>query len=143
MMQDQRSHEMRWYAERQALKQAQVNRSSSAAKVMSILQSLNQGTTAPPAQQQSDEAKEAELATFDCKVYAAQQSMESAMTAELKSLGVPFFGTSVDLIVAEGQETSGAASSASHQKWSAPITEAELLDLKRKMVAHLEMLYRD
>ena len=65
------------------------------------------------------------------------------MTAELKSLGVPFFGTSVDLIVAEGQETSGAASSASHQKWSAPITEAELLDLKRKMVAHLEMLYRD
>jgi hypothetical protein len=76
-------------------------------------------------------------------VYAAQQSMETAMTAELKRLGVPFFGTNVDLIVAEGQENSGTTSSAAHQKWSTPITEAELLDLKRKMVAHLEMLYRD
>jgi hypothetical protein len=143
MMQDQCAHEMRWYAERQALKQAQVNRSSSAAKVNFILQSLNQSTTAAPAQPQSEEAKEAELATFDCKVYAAQQSMETAMTAELKRLGVPFFGTNVDLIVAEGQENSGTTSSAAHQKWSTPITEAELLDLKRKMVAHLEMLYRD
>lgn len=134
---------MRWYAERQALKQAQVNRSSSSAKVMSILQSLNQGATTPTAQPQSDEAKEAELATFDCKVYAAQQSMETAMTAELKSLGVPFFGTSEDLIVAEGQEVSSAVSSVSRQKWSSPITETELWDLKRKMVAHLEMLYRD
>jgi hypothetical protein len=143
MMQDQRSHEMRWYAERQALKQAQISRSSSAAKVNFILQSLNQSATAAPAQPQSEEAKEAELATFDCKVYAAQESMEAAMTAELKSLGVPFFGTNVDLIVAEGQESSGATSSAAHQRWSQPITEAELLDLKRKMVAHLEMLYRD
>jgi len=143
MMQDQRSHEMRWYAERQALKQAQISRSSSAAKVNFILQSLNQSATAAPTQPQSEEAKEAELATFDCKVYAAQQSMEAAMTAELKSLGVPFFGTNVDLIVAEGQESSGATSSVSHQRWSQPITEAELLDLKRKMVAHLEMLYRD
>ena len=142
-MQDQRSHEMRWYAERQALKQAQISRSSSAAKVNFILQSLNQSATAAPTQPQSEEAKEAELATFDCKVYAAQQSMEAAMTAELKSLGVPFFGTNVDLIVAEGQESSGATSSVSHQRWSQPITEAELLDLKRKMVAHLEMLYRD
>jgi len=143
MMQDQRSHEMRWYAERQALKQTQANRASSAAKVTFILQSLNQATTVPSAHPQSDEAKEAELATFDCKVYAAQQSMETAMTAELKSLGVPFFGTDVDLIVAKGQQASDAASSVSRQKWSVPITETELLDLKRKMVAHLEMLYRD
>lgn len=143
-MQDQRAHEMRWYSERQALKQAQISRSSSAAKALSILQSLNQGAAAPPAAEpQSEEEKEAELARFDRKLYAAQQSMETAMTAELKGLGVPFFGTSPELIVPEEQKTSDAMASASRPKWSVPVTEIELLDLKRKMVGHLEVLYRD
>lgn len=142
-MQDQRAHEMRWYSERQALKSAQINRSSSAAKALSILQSLNQNASGPAVAPQTDEEKEAELATFDCKVYAAQQSMETAMTGELKGLGVPFFGTSTELIVSEEGKTAAAASSANHPKWSVPVTETELLDLKRKMVTHLEALYRD
>lgn len=139
-MRDQRTHEMRWYSERQALKQAQISRTSSAAKALSILQSLNQGVAGSVVEPQSDEAKEAELAVFDRKVYTAQHSMEEAMTAELKGLGVPFFGTSLDLIVADNEQ---AATAASNPKWSTPVTETELLDLKRKMVTHLEMLYRD
>jgi len=131
---------MRWYTERQTLKQTQISRSSSAAKALSILQSLNQGAAGPSIEPQSEEAKEAELAVFDRKVYAAQHSMEEAMTGELKGLGVPFFGTSLDLIVADDQQ---AASSASRPKWSPLVTEAELMDLKRKMIGHLEMLYRD
>ena len=142
-MRDQRTHEMRWYSERQALKQAQISRSSSAAKALSILQSLNQGAAGSTLEPQSDEAKEAELAVFDRKVYTAQHSMEEAMTAELKGLGVPFFGTSLDLIVADNEQAATATSSASNQRWSTPVTEAELLDLKRKMITHLEMLYRD
>jgi len=64
------------------------------------------------------------------------------MTAEMKGLGVPFFGTSLDLIVADDQQAASAAST-SRPKWSPLVAEAELLDLKRKMVGHLEMLYRD
>ncbi|KAM0720460.1 hypothetical protein Q7P37_004596 [Cladosporium fusiforme] len=143
MMKDQRAHEMRWYTERQTLKQAQTSRSSSAAKVSSILQSLNQGAAGPAAEPQSEEEKEAELTRFDRKVYAAQQSMEMAMTAELKGLGVPFFGTSVDLIVPEEQKPPHAGPLAGRPKWSVPVTETELLDLKRQMVGHLEVLYRD
>lgn len=134
---------MRWYTERQTLKQTQISRSSSAAKALSILQSLNQGAAGPAVEQQSDEAKEAELAIFDRKVYSAQHSMEEAMTAELKGLGVPFFGTSLDLIVADDQQATSAALSTSRPKWSPLVTEAELMDLKRKMIGHLEMLYRD
>jgi len=142
MMRDQRAHEMRWYTERQTLKQTQISRSSSASKAMAILQSLNQGAAGPAVEPQSDEAKEAELAVFDRKVYSAQHSMEEAMTAELKGLGVPFFGTSLDLIVADDQQVALNAS-ASHPKWSPPVTVTELMDLKRKMIAHLETLYRD
>ena len=142
-MRDQRAHEMRWYSERQAPKQAQISRSSSAAKALSILQSLNQGTASSAIEPQSDEAKEAELAVFDRKVYSAQHSMEEAMTAELKGLGVPFFGTSVDVIAADDQQATSTASSTSRPKWSPLVTEAELLDLRRKMIGHLEMLYRD
>lgn len=142
-MRDQRTHEMRWYTERQALKQTQISRSSSAAKALAILQSLNKDTASSAIEPQSDAAKEAELALFDRKVYTAQHSMEDAMTAELKGLGVPFFGTNLDLIVADDQQAASAASSASRPKWSPPITETELLDLKRKMITHLEMLYRD
>jgi hypothetical protein len=143
MMRDQRSHEMRWYTERQALKQAQTSRSSSAARALSILQSLSQGAARAAVEPQSDEAKEAELAVFDRKVYTAQHSMEEAMTAELKGLGVPFFGTSLDLVITDDQQAAVATSSASRSKWSLLVTETELLDLKRKMVTHLEMLYRD
>ena len=107
------------------------------------MQSLNQGAAGPAVEPQSDEAKEAELAIFDRKVYSAQHSMEEAMTAELKGLGVPFFGTSLDLIVADDQQATLAASSASRPKGSPLVTEAELMDLKRKMIGHLEMLYRD
>ena len=144
MMRDQRSHEMRWYTERQTLKQTQISRSSSAAKAFSILQSLNPGAAGPAIEPQSEEAKEAELAVFDRKVYSAQHSMEEAMTAELKGLGVPFFGTSLDIIVADDQHAaSAAAASTSRPRWSPLVTEAELLDLRRKMIGHLEMLYRD
>jgi hypothetical protein len=76
-------------------------------------------------------------------VYTAQHSMEEAMTAELKGLGVPFFGTSLDLVITDDQQAAVATSSASRSKWSLLVTETELLDLKRKMVTHLEMLYRD
>lgn len=143
MIKDQRAHEMRWYQERQALKHAQVSRAYSAAKASSILRSLNQGATGSAVEPQSEEDKQAELARFDRKVYAALQDMDAAMTAELKGLGVPFFGTNSELIVGEDQKATNAVPSAPYPKWSGLVTETEMLELKRKMVGHLEALYRD
>ncbi|KAK5169664.1 uncharacterized protein LTR77_005642 [Saxophila tyrrhenica] len=142
MMADQRKHEMRWYSERQALKQKQVNRSSSSAQAHSILQSLGGANPSKPASDaESSSSNEAELASFDQKIYAAQVEMETAMTAELKGLGVPFFGTDQSLVVLEDGMVK--APPENQPKWSPNITEKQLLELRRRMVGHLEDLYRD
>lgn len=131
---------MRWYKERQALKQAQASRSTSAAKAQSILQSLN-GTGPTPTHAQVDQ--EAELQAFDRKVHAAQVAMQTAMTAELKGLGVPFFGTNPGLVIPDESNRSQEQPPEDHPRWSALVTEADLLELRRRMVGHLEDLYRD
>lgn len=144
MMHDQKTNEMRWYTERQNLKQTQSNRTASAANAQKILSSLpafsftplNGGATA-------EIDRDAELAEFDRKVYAAQQAMETAMTAEMKKLGVPFFGTDRSLVVEDGQDLSNLPVPADHPKIGPLVTEAQLLEMRRKMVAHLEDLYRD
>lgn len=144
-MKDQRAHEMRWYAERQSLKQMQANRSASAAKAQSILKSLNssfqQSASEDGSSADIDQAKE--LADHDMKIYTAQVVMEEAMTTELKGLGVPFFGTNHNLVLPDGHSISQAESTESHAKWSQPVTESQLRELQRKMVNHLEDLYRD
>lgn len=138
---------MRWYSDRQALKTTQASRSASAAKALSILQSLSQNNpsqqTAPESEADLEIQKQLELATFDNKVYAAQQAMETAMTAELKGLGVPFFGTNEDLVLPDADTASSVRAQEGHAKWSPPVTADELLQLRRKMIGHLEDLYRD
>lgn len=145
MMQDQRTHEMRWYSERQALKQTQINRATSSAKAASILQTLNPSFVATQQQSagQTEAEKAAELAAFDRKIYSAQMAMDSVMSAELKSLGVPFFGTNTTLITSDDARNVKSASLEDQPKWSVVITESDLVDLRRKMIGHLEDLYRD
>ena len=145
MMEDQRKHEMRWYAERQALKQTQVDRATSTAKVQSILQSLSSraGTASTGTEDDAGVDAEAELAAYDRKVYSAQHEMDAAMTVELKGLGVPFFGTDTALVVSEPGDVAPGQTSSISPKWSPKVTEAQLLELRRRMVGHLEDLYRD
>lgn len=142
-MGEQRNHEMRWYSERQALKQTQASRSSSSAKAASILQSLGAAEFLAPTSADVDARKEAELADFDRKIYAAQLSMEEAMTAELKGLGVPFFGTDRNLVIPDGFDVSKAPLPPGHPNWGPLVHESELAALRRRMVAHLEDLYRE
>lgn len=143
-MKEQRAHEMRWYTERQNLKQTQANRSLSAAKAQSILKSLNPSFSASSTSaDQAEVDSGAELVAFDRKIYAAQQDMEMAMSVELKSLGVPFFGTDQTLIVPDGKQTSEVQVADDHPKWSPIVTESDLLTLRRKMVQYLEDLYRE
>ncbi|KAK5680558.1 hypothetical protein LTS10_007490 [Elasticomyces elasticus] len=137
MIEDQKKNEMRWYAERQALKQSQATRSTASAQATSILQSLGSAASSTPATQQTQSEKDAELAEFDRKIYAAQMSMDAAMTSELKGLGVPFFGTRQEKILAENHGPEDGS------MLNPTITQGALTELRRKMVGHLEDLYRD
>ncbi|KAK0930214.1 hypothetical protein LTR91_008035 [Friedmanniomyces endolithicus] len=139
MIEDQKKHELRWYADRQALKHVQATHSSASAQAQSILQSLGSTAVRAPAGKQTQSEKNAELAEFDRKIYAAQTSMEAAMSGQLKGLGVPFFGTRPEMVLLAEERGSIAATSVS----GPTITESELLALRRKIVGHLEDLYRD
>lgn len=136
MITDQKRNEMRWYSERQALKQNQTARAASAAKALSLLAGINGEHNASFDEQVEEVDKEAELREFDSKIYAAQLSMEYAMTMELKGLGVPFFGTSGEFVVPDGGERKGVLE-------PGKITEKELVGLRRRMVGYLEDMYRD
>lgn len=157
MMNDQRNNEMRWYQERQALKQTQANRSAEAAKAHSILKTLNTSFYGSPPEVDSPEVdQQKEMDAFDEKIYSAQEAMENAMLHELKGLGVPFCGTDPSLIVHD-DEDSGEGPSCSaqgsklkvgqvpegRQKYSQMITPSQLMHMRRKMIEHLETLYRD
>ncbi|CZT15826.1 uncharacterized protein RCC_01662 [Ramularia collo-cygni] len=144
MMQDQKTHEMRWYTERQNLKQIQSNRCASAANAQKILSSLPAFCSPPLNDKEHKQVdKAAELAEFDRKLYAAQQAMEAGMTTEMKRLGVPFFGTDPSLILEDGRDSPVEPLPEGHPKFSPFVTETQLLMLRRKMMAHLEDLYRD
>ncbi|KAK4964136.1 hypothetical protein LTR28_004016 [Elasticomyces elasticus] len=86
---------------------------------------------------------QAELAAFDRKIYAAQIRMNDAMTAQLKGLGVPFFGTDPALIRPTNSTTDVEEKQlhSSRPKWSQPITDLELRKLRSRMVEHLELAY--
>jgi hypothetical protein len=74
------------------------------------------------------------------KVYTASQQMHTFHDKELKRLGVPFFGVSPDLIIAnELQQTAAERNPLS----KATITQEELSQLQRKMIQYLEDMYKD
>ncbi|KAK1064106.1 hypothetical protein LTR33_012147 [Friedmanniomyces endolithicus] len=139
MIDDQKKHELRWYADRQALKHLQATHSIASAQAQSVLQSLGSTGGRAPTSKQTQSEKDDELADFDRKIYAAQVSMEAAMSGQLKGLGVPFFGTRSEMVVPDAEQDSSTVRSVS----GLTITESELLALRRKIVGHLEDLYRD
>lgn len=144
MINEQRKNEMRWYSERQNLLKTQANRAKSSAQAQSILQNLNRGygSRPDPGKELADnEAGIKELADFDRKIHAAQAEVDASMTAELKALGVPFFGTDRSLIVEEG--ASNVEEEVHRAKWSPPVTDAQFMQLRKRMIQHLEDLYRD
>ncbi|KAH9826457.1 Protein of unknown function (DUF2458) [Teratosphaeria destructans] len=143
MIENQRKNEMSWYQQRQDLKKAHATGPSSSTQVASILANLNGETTIPENTVDDETAKQTELAALDRKIYAAQVSMEEAMTAELKGLGVPFFGTDPDLILEEGRESESGAVPAGRLECSRLVTKGEMVGLRRRIVEHLEVLYRD
>lgn len=74
--------------------------------------------------------------TYVAKVYSAAAEMHKVMSQELKNLGVPFFGTSNELI-----DRTGFSSDFKDGRLSSKISEKQLLVLQRKMIQHLEDMY--
>ncbi|KAI4841748.1 hypothetical protein E4T44_07707 [Aureobasidium sp. EXF-8845] len=111
------------------------------------------GTTNTTPTPQTLEEKAAELHAFDQKLYKAQCAMNESMSQVLKHLGVPFFGTHAALILPDGTGEAGGSSQSSggdkvidtqgdRPKWSPRVTAKELMELKRRMVAYLEDMYK-
>ncbi|KAK4992468.1 hypothetical protein LTR66_006281 [Elasticomyces elasticus] len=144
MIQNQRKNEEDWYKERQKLKKTLSERHHGAEKVRGILTSLGGTTTAASSLSKTDAVDDqAELTAFDRKIYAAQIRMNDAMTAQLKGLGVPFFGTD-PAVITPSNGTSDVEEKQLHcsrPKWSQPITDLELQKLRSRMVEHLELAY--
>jgi hypothetical protein len=81
-----------------------------------------------------------ELVDFDMKVYKAQVQMVTEMTARLRSLGVPFFGTKTELVRMRMKERAKEVGSHAWKDENRMIDEIELVELQRKMLALLEDL---
>lgn len=86
-----------------------------------------------------------ELAAFDMKVHKAQVQMVTEMTARLRSLGVPFFGTKTELVRVKGKLPDSAEERGPNppKDGNGTIDETELMELQRKMLALLEDLCGD
>lgn len=75
--------------------------------------------------------------------------MHDNMTAELKALGVPFFGTNADRILpddhddATGGDGTGGKGAEGQPKWSPRITKTQLADLQGRIIAFLEDMYKE
>lgn len=93
---------------------------------------------------QTEEEERAELAAFDLKLYRAQLAMQDAMTQELKALGVPFFGTHAHLVLPDDASPEQVeAGKRERPKWSPCVRASDLVALKRRMISHLEDMYKD
>lgn len=79
-----------------------------------------------------------ELTTYDLKVYRAQHQMVKEISGRLKDLGVPFFGTKLELVRLkrdEGKEERVIWDGNVQRKL---VNEEELVGLQRKMLEFLE-----
>ncbi|PNS15767.1 hypothetical protein CAC42_4219 [Sphaceloma murrayae] len=137
MISNQRKNEMDWYAKRQELKREQAQRGSTLNELNSIMKSIGAASAQPSHQPRSEEELRAELLAFDTKIHRAQVHMINAMTAELKALGVPFFGTRSDVLLERG----GAADDT--LKIPAKISSEDLRGLQQRMITYLEDMYKD
>ncbi|QIW95761.1 hypothetical protein AMS68_001279 [Peltaster fructicola] len=140
LMDEERRRDMVMMMERRRLKQTQANRSQTTAQAMFILQSLRSSTESSTG---SDTTADAELAAYDLKAHRQRQAWDVEATRELKALGVPFFGTQASLICEDDRGDEAASPAPGQPRYSRPITRSELRQLQRRMIHHLEDLYRD
>ncbi|KAI9796989.1 MAG: hypothetical protein M1835_002512 [Candelina submexicana] len=86
----------------------------------------------------------AELARYEKKVHRAAREMVDASTKDLKTMGIPFFGTKQDLIREAPDEEAniGLQYPDNKRRAESAISSDELLNLQRRMLETLEDLSR-
>lgn len=89
------------------------------------------------------ERDQEELSQFDQKVYRACRAMVDSQSSQLKSLGVPFFGVRLDLILDDDDGDDGVPSEKADASQETKVTKKQLLELQRKMLNHLMEMYGD
>ncbi|KAI9744098.1 MAG: hypothetical protein M1818_002250 [Claussenomyces sp. TS43310] len=137
MIKMQHQHEEQWWNGRQALIVKQEARVDGQRKLDEVLRAVG-GATFPSNTLTGPEAAAEELKTFDMKVYKAQLQMVKEMSLKLKSLGVPFFGTRVDLVRAKGKDEPRGYDGTGEVKKK--VDEEHLVELQRRMLTILEEL---
>lgn len=90
----------------------------------------------------------AELKLYDKKVYRAQGLMNKSMETDLETLGIPFFGTNASLVAGKDEqiliadEKRNSSTKLSNQQ-RIKLSFSEHLELQRKMIQHLEDMYKE
>ncbi|KAF1959816.1 hypothetical protein CC80DRAFT_533152 [Byssothecium circinans] len=135
LMKDQERNMKDWEAGRQRLIDEQKAKRENEKTQRAALPSGILGNSTPL---RTPEREKEELSEYDLKVYRACRLMVDSQSANLKGLGVPFFGTKQELILADG--ASPEDDEAGQDK---KVTKKQLLELQRKMLNHLEDLYGD
>lgn len=130
---------MRWYAERQELRRVQAARTQSSAQALEILDALNPDRSNKENGLSTQKSAAEELSNLDKRIYQAQLDFHANTSSRLKTLGVPFFGMPASLV----REEQSVATQEEYPKYGQPITQSQLNSLRKRMVAHLEDLYRD
>ncbi|KAH8663005.1 hypothetical protein BGZ60DRAFT_79185 [Tricladium varicosporioides] len=140
MIKVQHEHEEQWWNGREALIERQKARKEGQRKLDEVLAAVG-GAISTGINNNGPEELARELQTYDLKVYKAQMQMAREMSAKLKGLGVPFFGTRSELIRGKGESGGGGVSAS--QDGRIMIDEMELVKLQRKMLEILETLCGD
>ncbi|KAI9799650.1 MAG: hypothetical protein M1833_003965 [Piccolia ochrophora] len=95
--------------------------------------------------QQSPEDNVKEMTLYDAKVYSACKEMAVSMNTELRSLGVPFFGTKGQLVTPKGDSTIAPSSDGTSAQGNSSdkISIAELQRLQKRMLDLLEDMCKE
>jgi len=152
---NQHENERQWHGSRLALLEKQKARVAGKRELENVLRSVGAvarvaGTGGGMAGDDKTDIQELQL--YDRKVHRAAVQMSKAMTADLETLGVPFFGIEPGLIFDDdaGEDGCVGISWKGIQKEDAAkpnrrgeIGKNELRTLQRRMISHLEDMYKD
>lgn len=152
---NQHDNERQWHTSRLALLEKQKARVAGKRELDDVLRSVGafaRVSESPGKQSEVTDAQELEM--YDRKVHRAAVQMSKAMTADLEALGVPFFRIEPGLVVEDDEQGNESSALKSNGKRlqkddvetpdrKGKIARSELRVLQRRMIKHLEDMYKD
>jgi len=156
---NQHENERQWHASRVALIEKQKARVAGKRELDDVLRSVgavaratSSGGGSNDGMAGDDKTDMQELQLYDRKVHRAAMQMSKAMTADLETLDVPFFGIEPGLVFNDDGEDDGPETiswkrirkgDAAKPDRKGKIGKSELRVLQKRMINHLEDMYKD